>query len=40
MEDVLRALRRIEAGEKVDTELLEIIAVIADVMGGLKEESQ
>lgn len=40
LEDVLRALRRIEAGEKVDSELLEIIAVIVDVMGDLKEESQ
>lgn len=37
LEDVLQALQRIEAGEKVDSELLEIIAVIADVMDGLKE---
>lgn len=38
MGEVLTELRRIEAGEKADQELLALIATIAAIMGGLKEE--
>lgn len=38
--DVLAELQRIEAGSKVDDELLDIIEMIADILGGLKEESE
>ena len=38
--DVLTELQRIEAGSKVDDELLEVIEMIADILGGLKEESE
>ena len=36
--EVLTELRRIEAGEKADQELLALIDTIAAIMGGLKEE--
>ena len=36
---VLFELRRIGAGSAVNNELLEIIQMIAQIMGGLKEES-
>ena len=35
---VLEELRRIEAGNGVDDELLDIIEMIAAIMGGMKEE--
>ena len=38
MGEVLTELRRIEAGEKADQELLALIDTIAAIMGGLKEE--
>lgn len=34
---VLTELRRIEDGQGMDDELLEVIAMIASVMGGMKE---
>ena len=38
--DVLSELRRIEAGGEVNDELLDLIEMIADILGGLKEESE
>ena len=38
--DVLTELQRIEAGGEVNDELLDVIEMIADILGGLKEESQ
>ena len=38
--DVLSELQRIEAGGGVNDELLNIIELIADILGGLKEESE
>lgn len=38
--DVLTELQRIEAGGEVNDELLELIEMIADILGGLKEESE
>ena len=38
MREVLTELRRIEAGEKADQELIVLIDTIAAIMGGLKEE--
>ncbi len=38
--EVLTELQRIEAGSKVNDELLDIIEMIADILGGLKEESE
>ena len=38
--DVLAELQRIEAGGGVNDELLNIIELIADILGGLKEESE
>ena len=38
--DVLTELQRIEAGGKVNDELLDVIEMIADILGGLKEESE
>ncbi len=35
--DVLNELRRIEAGGEVNDELLDLIEMIADILGGLKE---
>ena len=38
--DVLDELRRIEAGAFVDSELMELIRFIANIMNGMKEESK
>lgn len=38
--DVLTELQRIEAGSEVNDELLDLIEMIADILGGLKEESE
>lgn len=38
--DVLAELQRIEAGGGVNDELLDVIEMIADILGGLKEESE
>lgn len=38
--DVHTELQRIEAGGKVNDELLDVIEMIADILGGLKEESE
>ena len=36
--DVLTELKRIESGGEVNDELLDLIEMIADILGGLKEE--
>ena len=38
--DVLSELQRIEAGGEVNDELLDVIEMIADILGGLKEETE
>ena len=38
--DVLTELQRIEAGGEVNDELFDLIEMIADIFGGLKEESE
>lgn len=38
--DVLTELQRIEAGGEVNDELLDLIEIIADIFGGLNEESE
>ena len=38
--DVLSELQRIEAGGDVNDELLDLLEMIADILGGLKEESE
>lgn len=38
--DVLAELQRIEAGGEVNNELLDLIEMIADILGGLKEKSE
>ena len=38
--DVLSELQRIEAGGEVNDELLDLIEMIADILGGLKEKSE
>ena len=38
--DVLSELQRIEAGGDVNDELLDLIEMIADILGGLKEETE
>lgn len=38
--DVLNELRRIEVGVEVNDELLDLIEMIADILGGLKEASE
>ena len=38
--DVLSELQRIEAGSEVNDELLDLIEMIANILGGLKEESE
>ena len=38
--DVFVELQRIEAGGEVNDELLDLIEMIADILGGLKEESE
>ena len=40
LSDVLSELKRIEAGGDVNDELLDLIEMIADILGGLKEESE
>lgn len=37
---VIQELQRIEAGGEVNDELLDVIEMIADILGGLKEESE
>lgn len=38
--DVLSELRRIEVGGEVNDELLDLIEMISDILGGLKEVSE
>ena len=38
--DVLAELQRIESGSEVDEDLLDVIEMIADILGGLKVESE
>ena len=38
--EVLTELQRIEAGGGVNDEVLDVIEMIADILGGLKEESE
>ena len=38
--DVLTELQRIETGSEVNDELLDLIEMIANILGGLKEESE
>ena len=38
--EVLAELQRIEAGSEVNDELIDVIEMIADILGGLKEESE
>ena len=38
--DVLSELQRIESGSKVNDELLDVIEMIADILGGLKGEER
>ena len=38
--DVLTELQRIENGDEVNDELLDLIEMIADILGGLKEASE
>ena len=38
--DVLTELQRIEAGSEINDELLDLIEMIADILGRLKEESE
>lgn len=38
--DVVAELQRIEAGGEVNDELLDLIEMIADILGGLKEKSE
>ena len=38
--EVLAELQRIEARGEVNDELLDVIEMIADILGGLKEESE
>ena len=38
--DVLSELQRIENGNAVNDELLDLIEMIADILGGMKEESE
>ena len=38
--EVLAELQRIEAGSEVNDELLDVIEMITNILGGLKEESE
>ena len=38
--EVLAELQRIEAGSEVNDELLDVIEMITDILGGLKEKSE
>ena len=37
---VLEELQRIEAGESVNEDLLEVITLLAETMSGMKEETE
>lgn len=39
MTQILNELRRIEAGQMIDEDLLEIIGMITDIMEGMKHEA-
>ena len=38
--EVLMELQRIESGSAVNDELLDLVEMIADILGGMKEESK
>ena len=38
--EVLMELQRIESGSAVNDELLDLVEMIADILGGMKEESE
>lgn len=40
LSDVLAELQRIASGSEVDEDLLDVIEMIADILGGMKEESE
>ena len=40
LSDGLAELQRIASGSEVDEDLLDVIEMIADILGGLKEESE
>ena len=40
LKKVLEELQRIEAGENVNEELLEVITLLAETMSGMKEETE
>ena len=40
LSDVLAELQRIASGSEVDDDMLDVIEMIADILGGLKEESE
>lgn len=40
LSDVLAELQRIASRSEVDEDLLDVIEMIADILGGLKEESE
>ena len=40
LSDVLAELQRIASGSEVDEDLLDVIEMIADILGGLKEKSE
>ena len=40
LEEVFAELQRIETGGAVNDELLDLIEMIADILGGMKEESE
>ena len=40
LSEVLSELQRIENGNAVNDELLDLIEMIADILGGMKEESE
>ena len=40
LSDVLAELQRIESGSGVDEDLMDVIEMIAEILGGLKEESE
>lgn len=40
LKKVLEELQRIEAGAGINADLLEVITLIAETMGGMKEESE
>ena len=40
LSEVLAELRRIKSGSEIADELIDLIEMIADILGGMKEESQ